>query len=610
MIGNPGSQNIESDIPKISKTDSPALIAFKEKIAIGQAKTDNFRKTIHTMDAELGEIDWVYPVNDEMPFNASMFANTIRNHISDNLMCVITDKNSQNIYLYNQASGIYHKDGELFLRILIDKVLGLESKTVRANETIELLKTRSYATMTYSQKVAVENGLLDVEKGTLEEFTYSEFVTTKLQATYNPEAKSEPWENFINQVCPNDKELLQEWSGYLLIQGYPFHSIMWLYGPTGRNGKGVWARTMQEILGEENYSSVSIDEFDGKHRFAVYNLHDSRFNICSEPRTDRNLTIEMLQMLTGQDAIDAEKKGVQERFKFKNSAKMTVMGNKFPNVDKPTDAFWERLRLCKFPNTFTGKEQVQDIEKTWLDNSDQRSGVLNWMIAGAKRLLSNHGFTMTKTQEETIIQFKRASDSVGAFVAECIIFEVEAFTPKITINEGYKNYCEAIGVPPETVNKLTERFKDTPKIKDTSKRILNVKTKVWGGIKLGVIPSLEESEETEELTTQKTLDNSVIGTTGTAFPCSILTCLSKDNNIIFNSIEKVVPMVPVVPGEIKECGKCGVWRTGSCQYPGDPNSVVGDSQWAAMCHGWTLEKPKLRVEPLEPDFSDKEKLEE
>mgnify|MGYP006992522495 FL=1 len=142
---------------------------------------------------------------------------------------------------------------------------------------------------------------------------------------------------------------------------------------------------------------------------------------------------------------------------------------------------------------------------------------------------------------------------------------------------------------------------------------MNVKTKVWGGIKLGVIPSLEDSEESEDTPSQTTLDNSVIGTSGTAgtaFPCSILTCLSEDNNIIFNSIEKVVPMVPAVPGEIKECGKCGVWRTGACQYPGDPNSVVEDSQWAGMCRGWTLEKPKLKVEPLEPDFTDKEKLEE
>ena len=134
-------------------------------------------------------------------------------------------------------------------------------------------------------------------------------------------------------MSKDDKDLLQEWSGYLLIKGYPRHVIMWLYGPTGRNGKGVWARTMQAILGEENYSSVSIDEFDGKHRFAVFNLHNSLFNICSEPRTDRELTVEYLQMLSGQDAIDAERKGVQNRFKFYNGSKITVMGNKFPTLN-------------------------------------------------------------------------------------------------------------------------------------------------------------------------------------------------------------------------------------------------------------------------------------
>lgn len=474
----------EPHLPKPEDFKDPenytfALEEYKHKLSVYQARLrlvqapkefdaeqQLYAKNIDSIEQEIGPIDWHYSpgldplYNQPLPFKISVFASTVRERHEYN---IITDQNSQVIYLWTEKTGTYSKYGELYLQHIIDKVLEEDSTTQKINQTIELLKIRTYATMTPSTKIAVQNGLLDITTGKIEKFTKAEFVTNKLKTDFIEGAKSEAWEKFIEQVCPNDKLLLQEWSGYLLIKGYLFHAMMWLYGPKGRNGKGTWARTMESILGFENYSAVSIDEFDGKHRFAIFNLHDSLFNICSEPRTDRMLTVEMLQSLTGMDALDAERKGVQERFKFFNTAKMTVMGNKFPNVDKPTDAFWERLKLIKFPYTFTGDSQIQDIEKTWLDDPQQRAGILNWMIEGALRLLKNHGFTMTKTQEETVIQFKRATDSRGAFIAECIEFDAKAYTPKVNAFDLYKTYCEVINVPADTntaFNKVIRNIKN------------------------------------------------------------------------------------------------------------------------------------------------------
>jgi len=428
-----------------------------------------FEKTITFIENELGPMGWAYAINEEQPFRAAELASYI---MSRTEYSVITDKSSEVVYLYVDKLGIYRKDGEQILRHLIDKALGNESTTHRINETINLLKIRTYAAITQSKKIAVLNGLLDIETGHIELFTKYEFVTNKLNVEYKEGAKSEKWENFIEQICPEDKALLQEWSGYLLIKGYPYHAIMWFYGPRGRNGKGVWARTMQAILTEINYSAVSIDEFDGKHRFAVFSLHDSLFNICSEPRTDRPLTVEKLQELTGQDSVDAERKGVQERFKFRNQAKITVMGNKFPNFDKPTDAFWERLKLIKFPFRFVGNDQTPDLENTWLKDPEQVSGILNWMIEGAKRLIQNKGkFTETKSQEETIIQFKRATDPIAAFIAECLKFDPNSIIAKIKVYDYYKKYCEIINVSNESNTKLNESPNSEAKIKPVSVRL-------------------------------------------------------------------------------------------------------------------------------------------
>ena len=396
---------------------------------------------------------------------------------------IVTDVLSKNIYLYQKTQGIYNPMGEQILEKIIDKQLHQYNRMSYTKETIELIRIKTYTQTKVSEKLVLQNGLFDLTTGKISAFTPKEFAVNKLDVNYDETATSEAWLKFIDQVCPDDKLLLQEWSGYLLVRGYPFHAIMWLYGPTGRNGKGVWARTMIGILGEKNYTSVSLDEFDGKHRFALYCLKDSLFNISPEPRTDRSLTIELLQSLSGQDAIDAEAKRVQARFRFTNPAKITVMGNKFPTIDNPTEAFWERLKLCKFPNRFTGCEQVQEIEKTWLNDPKQKSAVFNWMYEGYKRLISQHGFTMTKTQEETILQFKRASDTAGAFLMEAINYEPKEFTAKTLMWEHYLSYCTLNEIPSVPLNTFANKLRSNSKIKDTSHRFDGKHlVKSWGGI--------------------------------------------------------------------------------------------------------------------------------
>lgn len=434
---------------------------------------------------------------------------------------IVTDIASKTLYFYQKKQGIYNKNGEVILEKIIDKTLHVHNTPTLSSQIITLVKIKTYTETTVSKKLAMANGLFDLETGKLSDFTPNEFCINKFEVAYIPEATCQEWLDFIDRVCHEDKLLLQEWSGYLLVRGYPFHAIMWLYGPMGRNGKGVWARTMIGILGEANYSSVSIDEFDGKHRFALYNLKDSLFNISPEPRTDRDLTIELLQSLSGQDPIDAESKRIQARFRFTNPAKITVMGNKFPTIKAPTEAFWARLKLCKFPIRIPDNEQIQDLEKKWLDDPIKKSAIFNWMLEGYKRLMAQKGFTLTTTQEKTILQFKRASDTVGAWFMEAVTFDSNEVVLKTEAFEHYKKYCENLGIPSTFLNDFADKLRNHQKVKDTSTRIGGKKTKVWGGFKLKEIVDTDSDEDddkppkTKETVQAKLGENGTSGTTGT-----------------------------------------------------------------------------------------------
>jgi putative DNA primase/helicase len=492
---------------------------------------------------EILPIPFSYDIDEEHPFNAEELATII---LKREEYGIITDRSTEVIYLYTEKFGVYRKDGEQILRTLIDQVLKTSSSTQRINETISLIKIKTYAIIKPSEKIAVLNGILDVKTGTLQPFSKHEIITNQLNVKYNENVKSEKWIQFVEQILPSkeDQLQLQEWSGYALIKGYPKHVFMWLYGPKGRNGKGTWARTISDILGAENYSNIPIDDLDGKNRFAIYTLKHSLMNFSSEPRTNRTLTIELIQSLTGEDQIEAERKGVQERFKMENEAKLTIMGNSFPRIHNPTDAFWERILILTFPNQFTGSNQKVRIEKEWLENSKDRSGILNWMIDGAKRLIENNFvFTESKSQNDIIIQFKRASDNIGAFIVEVIALDLKAVTPKADVQKHYIDYCISIDTQAQPPAKLNAKLLNLKGVKETKTRVGSEKTqvKVWKGFSLKPLP--EESEETSENDDpQKNLAD--FGTSGTSGTSVIPKRIFEEEK----SIDKIlVPSVPPVP---------------------------------------------------------------
>jgi hypothetical protein len=149
---------------------------------------------------------------------------------------------------------------------------------------------------------------------------------------------------------------------------------------------------------------------------------------------------------------------------IRNYAKITVIANKFPQVDDDSLAFRERRIFISFPNEFTGEKQIQNVERVWLDDRQERSGILNWMLEGLKRLLSQGYFTESRSQAQTEIAFERASDTIRAFITEMAIFDKNRVTTRTEAYEAYKRYCDVHGLENESDKKFTQKLKNTPRV--------------------------------------------------------------------------------------------------------------------------------------------------
>ncbi len=450
-----------------------AMEQYREKLLIYTARVQylkNIKKNKEAKGIEYPDYNYFCPIiNDQTgerePFKPAKVAIWLatEDHFK-------TDEKTDILYWGDAKTGLWTKEGETALRKIVTKILGEHDKESHYKNILYTLKSLTYTNPNFSIKLACDNGLLDVETTNFSPFNLDEMVFYRIPITYNPnidKSKLENWLKFLNQVAkPDDIPLLQEWFGYCLLPDYRFHKALWIHGE-GRNGKGVFDRTIKGILGPDNYSTVGLERLDGSQRFVLKDLYGKLYNSSSEPMSNKIFQVELFQKLTGGDAVDAEFKGINKEKRFVSAAKQTIIGNKFPKIINPTQAFKDRMLFVKFENHFNDKQQIPNLERLWLNDPEQKTAIFNWALEGLQRLLKQGHFSTTKTQEETQIMFNRVTDNVTAFIMECGKIDKNLTTTRSEVLEAYQQYCEEMGLEQRKPTYLTQALqKLAPKVKD------------------------------------------------------------------------------------------------------------------------------------------------
>lgn len=494
------------------------------------------------------------------------------------------------IYVFNE--GVY-EEAETIIKGLVEQWLGIEVSKHFLDEVLGHIERGSYVKRSEFNKpgalIPVQNGLLDLDTEELSPFDKDKIFTFKSNPIYNRTKKSTKFLKAVNKwVDPQDVPLLQEIAGYCLLPGMPFHHLFFLHG-TGFNGKGSFIRTLQAILGKDHCSNLSLEEFDGNHRFAMARLYGKMINVSSEPRTDKDLQTSLLKKACGEDYIDAEEKNKQKTLNFMNTAKPFILGNKFPKVNDNTLAFWERAITLKFPSSFVGTKQIPTIWNAWINDPNEMSGIFNWMLEGLKRVIKNNGFTKTKSSEETKIEFQKLSDTTGAFLDECCEHFKEGVYIKRDLYETYKTYCDAEGLDCDQLSRFSTKINSQPWIKSGRIRIEGKLEHVWIGLK--VKASSEDGEEKENKRQQKLETVPPVPPVPPSIPRQTLGEKKKEEEkkkIMPGTLGTGgTPAPGVTPTEERTCGKCACWHKPGCAYPdADPSCVAITNKYAADCRGF------------------------
>ena len=420
-----------------------------------------------------------------------------------NIFNIVTMTDTGRSLRYSEEKGTWFIDGDILVKKVVEQILKRESTSHRKFDTLSSVEAQSYIDreeffkLSNPEAVCVKNVVLNLATKKWRPYSPYPVIMHSIPVFYDPEAKAPQWETFVSEViAKEDIPLLQEFMGYCLFPSMPLHHLFWFHGK-GRNGKGVVVRTIQGILGRNNYSNVDLSDFKGSRRFALSVLFQKLFNVSSEPDTRYPLSVNVIKRISGEDEITAELKNKNKRLTFTNIAKILVVGNSFPEVKDQTDSFWDRIIMLKFPNRFIeGETLIPQIEKNWLTRPEDRSGVFNWMLEGLTRLLKNSAFTKTKSTEETKAEFKRVSNSFEAWQYDNTILGFKAKMTRKTSWSNYLGYCDEASLKPIAQRTFIQKIRNLQGITE-SQTLVNKIHKRWF-LGIGIKGDEQEQEFTQQ----------------------------------------------------------------------------------------------------------------
>lgn len=342
-----------------------------------------------------------------------------------------------------------------------------------------------------------KNGLFDLEKWELIEHDPEILSIAQIQARYDPEAKCPVITQYFKdcELTEQSINVLEEFSGYCLTTDVKLQKAVMLYG-NGSNGKSVFINLLKTVLGKDFVSGESLQNLE-TDKYRVANLYGKRLNAFPDLKDSPLQTNEVFNTLTGNDLELTGERKYQHAFNFKPTVKLLFSANKIPFAYSDNYAYYRRWILIEFPRTFE-KDEINERLLEELTTEDEKSGFINLMLEGLKRLLQNRKFSYDLGVDEIEKQYILHSDNVTVFEEQCLrdCSGNEEPTEKSLVYNFYVAWCKENNILPVKPKTFTKKLdKIGRKVHNTTKYNIDTKKGEWRSCYFNTIVDFKKFEK-------------------------------------------------------------------------------------------------------------------
>lgn len=273
--------------------------------------------------------------------------------------------------------------------------------------------------------VVCRNGAIDPTNGVMHSHSPEHYATFRIEADINITADCPIWLEFLNGCLSNlpaDErqaviDTLQEWFGASLVRGKSreMTKALLAYGPS-RSGKTQLAQVHRALVGGRPSGMRARDLED---KFGMQPLIGASAWIADDAVSSGDyLDAERFKVIVTGEPVSIPRKNMTN---WEGWLDMPVLltSNHLPRVRDQSDAVYNRSLIL--PMTVVRTEADSDVVpiSERIIASDL-GGILNWSIAGWKRLRYRGRFVPPAPMLKAVESYKTDNNPVGAWLAEAV----------------------------------------------------------------------------------------------------------------------------------------------------------------------------------------------
>jgi len=349
------------------------------------------------------------------------------------------------------------------------------------DEIVENIMSKAYdidETRRYEERRVMNflNGTLKISKRGKYTFVEShnkkDCATNILKFNYNKNATAPKWKKFLNRVLPDkqDQQTLMEFIGYTLAPTHNYESFMFLYGKSGANGKSVILDVIRAFFGEDNTSSLQLQQFFD-HQLS--SLQNKIINIGSEidaKGLDKGQLATLKALVSPKDSIQINPKNKEPyQLKPNEKPKLIFAGNDKPKGSDVDSAVFRRMLLLNFDAEIKDDEKIRDLSDRF---KDEMAGILNMTLEALTVLVKNGKFSRSDKMKGEIEAYKDEINPMRTFVKDTLKVDNSCMVAKPFVYHFYKEWASEKGFKPYSEINFWRKIKDElPNIETTGKQI-------------------------------------------------------------------------------------------------------------------------------------------
>lgn len=328
------------------------------------------------------------------------------------------------------------------------------------------------------------NGTIDLRTGELRPHNKADLITQIAPVEYKPDAKSELWETFLQQVFAGNQDVInyvQRAVGYSASGDNSELAMFFNYG-TGFNGKSTLLGAIQGTLGSDYATEVDPGVFMvQKHKNlgpdeASAELYKRRFVKSTETQEGEKLSVGFIKKFTGGEDLHCNRK-YQHAFNYRPTHKLWLSGNHEPVITDTTDSIWGRLKKIPFTTFFAPEQRIPNLRDKL--TKEHKEAILAWIVQGCLAW-QKQGLAEPEAISHATKEYREDQDILRDFLNECCTFQASATIAVATLYKTYKQWCDDNDTYCLGKNTFNSRLQEKGMKKDKG---TGNKT-IWRGIRL------------------------------------------------------------------------------------------------------------------------------